>query len=40
MLESDAVEHFKHLAEISDPEAFDREDDSVFNDQNENEPGT
>jgi hypothetical protein len=33
--ESDAVEHIKHLPEISDPEAFDKVDDSVFNDQND-----
>jgi hypothetical protein len=37
MLESDAVEHFKHLPEISKPEDFDKVDDSDFNDQNENE---
>ena len=32
----DAVEHFIHLPEITDPESFDKVDDSVFNDQNEN----
>jgi hypothetical protein len=32
---SDAVEHFKHLEEISNPEVFDHEDDSVFNDQDD-----
>jgi len=37
MLEADAVEHFKHLPEISDPEAFDKVDDSAFNDQNDSE---
>ena len=35
----DAVEHFIHLPEITDPESFDKVDDSVFNDQNENEKG-
>ena len=34
----DAVEHLKHLPEITDPEAFDKVDDSVFNDQNDSEP--
>jgi len=38
MLESDAVEHFEHLAELTDPDAFDKVDDSVFNDQNDGEP--
>lgn len=33
----DAVEHIEHLPEISDPEAFDKVDDSVFNDQNDTE---
>jgi hypothetical protein len=33
--ESDAVEHIKHLPEITDPEAFDKVDDSLFNDQND-----
>jgi hypothetical protein len=37
--DEDAVEHFRHLPEITDPESFDKVDDSVFNDQNENEPG-
>ena len=27
------------LPEVTDPESFDKVDDSVFNDQNENEPG-
>ena len=36
----DAVEHFQHLPKVTDPESFDKVDDSVFNDQNENEPGT
>jgi hypothetical protein len=36
--EPDAVEHIKHLSEITDPEAFDKVDDSMFNDQNETEP--
>jgi hypothetical protein len=43
MLGEDAVEHFKHLPEITDPESFDKVDDSVFNDQNDSErddPGT
>lgn len=35
----DAVEHLEHLPEICDPEAFDHEDDSVFNDQNDSEKG-
>ena len=34
----DAVEHLEHLPEISDPEAFDKVDDSMFNDQNGGEP--
>ena len=38
--DEDAVEHFQHLPEVTDPESFDKVDDSVFNDQNENEPGT
>jgi hypothetical protein len=33
--EPDAVEHIEHLAELTDPEAFDKVDDSVFNDQND-----
>lgn len=36
----DAVEHFQHLPEVTDPESFDKVDDSVFNDQNEIEPRT
>jgi len=35
MLESDAVEHFKHLPELFNPEAFDKVDDSAFNDQDD-----
>jgi hypothetical protein len=31
----DAVSHLEHLPEMVEPEAFDRVDDSVFNDQNE-----
>jgi hypothetical protein len=31
----DAVEHIDRLPEITDPKAFDREDDSIYNDQNE-----
>lgn len=34
-MEEDAVEHIEHLPEITDPEAFDKVDDSVFNDQND-----
>ena len=34
----DAVEHIQHLPEITDPEAFDKVDDSVFNDQQDSEP--
>ena len=30
-----AVEHIEHLPEITDPEAFDKVDDSIFNDQND-----
>jgi hypothetical protein len=33
--QEDAVEHIEHLPEISDPEAFDKYDDSLSNDQNE-----
>lgn len=33
--EEDTAEHFEHLPEIAIPEAFDRVDDSIFNDQNE-----
>jgi adenine-specific DNA-methyltransferase len=33
----DAVEHLKHLPEITDPDAFDKVDDSIFNDQNDSE---
>ena len=33
----DAVEHITHLPELNDPEAFDHEDDSIYNDQNETE---
>ena len=36
-IEEDAVEHIEHLPEITDPEAFDKVDDSVFNDQNDSE---
>ena len=35
--EEDAVEHFQHLAELTDPEAFDHVDDSVYTDQNDGE---
>lgn len=35
--DEDAVEHIEHLPEITDPESFDRVDDSVFNDQNDSE---
>ena len=35
--EDDAVEHYKHLPEMTFPEAFDRIDDSYFNDQNDKE---
>jgi hypothetical protein len=31
----DAVDHIKHLPEICSPEAFDKVDDSIFNDQND-----
>jgi hypothetical protein len=31
----DAVEHIERLPELSVPEAFDHEDDSIYNDQNE-----
>jgi hypothetical protein len=31
----DAVEHIQHLPELAYPQAFDHEDDSIFNDQNE-----
>lgn len=34
----DAVEHIEHLPELTDPEAFDKVDDSIFNDQNDSEP--
>jgi hypothetical protein len=37
--DEDAVEHFRHLPEITDPEAFDHVDVSVFNDQNDSEKG-
>jgi len=37
MLDEDAVQHFERLPQISDPESFDKMDDSVFNDQNQNE---
>ena len=33
--DSDVVEHLKHLPEITDPNAFDKVDDSIYNDQNE-----
>lgn len=33
--DEDAVEHIRHLPELCDPEAFDHEDDSIHNDQNE-----
>lgn len=33
--EEDAVEHIERLSEVVRPEAFDRVDDSIFNDQNE-----
>ena len=33
----EAVEHVKHVSEITDPESFDKVDDSVFNDQNDGE---
>ncbi len=33
----DAVEHIDHLSQIADPKAFDHEDDSIYNDQNEPE---
>jgi hypothetical protein len=33
----DAVEHFDHLSEISQPEFFDKVDDSLFNDQSDSE---
>lgn len=36
---ADAVQHFEHLPELTDPQAFDRVDDSVFNDQNDSEGG-
>jgi hypothetical protein len=31
----DAVEHVQHLPEVADPESFDHEDDSIYNDQDE-----
>jgi hypothetical protein len=35
----DAVEHISHLAELTDPEAFDHDvDDSIYNDQNDSKP--
>ena len=37
-VEPDAVEHIEHLPEITDPEAFDKVDDSIFNDQNDSGP--
>jgi len=37
-LQEDAVEHIERLPQITDPEAFDQVDDSMFNDQNETEP--
>jgi hypothetical protein len=36
--DEDAVEHFQHLPEVTDPESFDKVDDSVFNDQNDSTP--
>jgi len=33
--EPDAVEHIEHLPEITNPEAFDKVDDSLYNDQND-----
>ncbi|MBX7210186.1 MAG: hypothetical protein K1X78_17840 [Verrucomicrobiaceae bacterium] len=33
--EEEAVEHIEHIPEICEPEAFDHEDDSIHNDQNE-----
>lgn len=33
----DAVEHIDHLPQLADPKAFDHEDDSIYNDQNEPE---
>jgi hypothetical protein len=33
--EPDAVEHIERLSEFTDPDAFDRSDDSLYNDQNE-----
>lgn len=38
--EPDAAEHFDHLPEISWPEFFDRVDDSIYNDQNDDARGT
>jgi hypothetical protein len=38
MRNEDAFEHFIHLPEITDPESFDKVDDSMFNDQNDNAP--
>ena len=35
--EADAVEHFEHLPEVNDPEAFDKYDDSLYNDQDDSE---
>lgn len=35
--EEDTVEHYRHLPEMTLPEAFDRIDDSYFNDQNDKE---
>jgi hypothetical protein len=37
LLNEDAVEHYEHLSTLNDPEAFDRVDDSVFNDQKDNQ---
>lgn len=34
-VDEDAVEHIGHLPELCEPEAFDQEDDSIHNDQNE-----
>ena len=34
----DAVSHYFQLPELADPEAFDKVDDSIFNDQNDSGP--
>lgn len=35
----DAVDHLRRLPQISDPDAFDKVDDSIFNDQNDRVDG-